>query len=301
MHTDLFQALLDRENPRGHPLLSALLYVFCPAAARWWLAGAEPILPFDPVWQAMQDLASGEKLGVHLKRMGLEDLQEEIKLYINQVATARKDHGDILAPELLPSFTGGRLALSRRFGSSNGIKNLGGNWQNLFVYVRAWAFLSQDWRLNMGIPGDASYFLKVEKVALALPEIRIPARLEALVWRLPLGHVTEIRIGLLVSNGEQDLLRFALLRLSSPAGGQPWPTPPQVFALDRSTGQAWHADLPLPDKKVPELVRQISALAKNGPYPPLNAFRQPSLCKECGYRHLCFEKSILTPHALSMI
>jgi hypothetical protein len=43
MYTDLFTALVDRENPRGHPLLAALLYAFCPATARWWLAGAVPV------------------------------------------------------------------------------------------------------------------------------------------------------------------------------------------------------------------------------------------------------------------
>ena len=68
MYTDLFLALLNRGNARGHPILSALLYAFCPAAARWWLAGAEPTIPFDPVWQSLQDLASGGTLLVHLNR-----------------------------------------------------------------------------------------------------------------------------------------------------------------------------------------------------------------------------------------
>ena len=50
MYTDLFLALQDPQNPRGHPVLAALLYAFCPAAARWWLAGADPEQIFDPVW-----------------------------------------------------------------------------------------------------------------------------------------------------------------------------------------------------------------------------------------------------------
>ena len=33
MYTDLFIALLERRNPRKHPLLSALLYEFCPQAS----------------------------------------------------------------------------------------------------------------------------------------------------------------------------------------------------------------------------------------------------------------------------
>ena len=48
MHTDLFFSLLNRENRRGHPILAAMLYSFCPAAARWWIAGADPQPPFDP-------------------------------------------------------------------------------------------------------------------------------------------------------------------------------------------------------------------------------------------------------------
>jgi hypothetical protein len=35
MYTDLFIALLNRKNAREHPILSAILYAFCPAAARW--------------------------------------------------------------------------------------------------------------------------------------------------------------------------------------------------------------------------------------------------------------------------
>ena len=34
MHTDLFRALIDDDNPRGHPLLAGLLYAFCPAEER---------------------------------------------------------------------------------------------------------------------------------------------------------------------------------------------------------------------------------------------------------------------------
>ncbi len=48
MYTDLFAALLNRENRRGHPILSALLYSFCPAAARWWIEGADPQPPLRP-------------------------------------------------------------------------------------------------------------------------------------------------------------------------------------------------------------------------------------------------------------
>ena len=70
MYTDLFMALLDKENPRGHPILAALTYAFCPAAARWWLAGVDPVIPFDPLWQALEDLVSGSTLKEALSSYG---------------------------------------------------------------------------------------------------------------------------------------------------------------------------------------------------------------------------------------
>src|SRR5512142_2622879 len=100
MHSDLFLALLNRKNPRGHPILSAMLYTFCPAAARWWLAGADPTPPFDPVLQSLKDLASGGTLLEHLKCYGFENLIDDIKEYVQEVQTYRSQH-PIQAPETL--------------------------------------------------------------------------------------------------------------------------------------------------------------------------------------------------------
>lgn len=300
MYTDLFLALLNRKNPRGHPILSALAYAFCPAAARWWLAGAEPNLPFDPVWQSLQDLTSGGTLLDHLTRYGFGGLMEEIKEYVEEVRAYRSQH-PIQAPETLPLFRGGKIPAGRRFGSQNAINNLGGDWRNLFIYVRTWAYLSQDWRIGMRIERDTEYILSSEKVFLTLPTIRIPLQLDTWIWKVPVGHVLEIKIGLLVQRAEQDQLRFSLLRRSSPAGNQPWPNTPTVFALDRESGEAQHFDQTLADKDLERVVQSLSDLAKNGPHPPLNALSQPSICKNCGYKNLCFEKNFLSPHSLSTL
>lgn len=55
MYTDLFLALLNRHNARGHPILSALVYAFCPMAAHWWLVrraeefnGGHPVVGVTP-------------------------------------------------------------------------------------------------------------------------------------------------------------------------------------------------------------------------------------------------------------
>lgn len=299
MHTDLFRALLHRKNPRGHPILSALAYAFCPAAARWWLAGADPIPPFDPIWQCLQDLTSGGTLADHLNRYGFGGLMDEIKKYVQEVKAYRALH-PIQAPELLPLFRGGSIPAGMRFGSQNAINNLGGDWRNLFVYVRTWAFLSQDWRRGIGIAQDMEFTLASEVVALTLTGVRLPVQFEAWVWKVSVGHVKETRIGLLTQNDEQDPLRFALLARCNPLGDQPWPNTPLVFALDRDTGEVKNHDPTVDEKDLEPLVSSLAALAKKGPHPPLNALHHPIACHPCGYQHLCFEKHTLSQHALRL-
>ena len=300
MHTDLFSALLNRENRRGHPILAAMLYSFCPTAARWWVAGADPKPAFDPVWQAIKDWNPKTNLSEKLRGYGLGDVLDVVKKYVKSVDEYRFQHSNVRAPELLPFFSGGEFPLNRRFALESSIQNLGGDWKNLFIYARTWAFLLEDWRA--GVFADRStrdYSLKVETVFLTLPDCRQPVHFETLVWQAQTGHVTEVRIGLLVQNGEHDLLRFALLGLSSPQGDRPWPNLPLVYALGRESGEAKLADLPVSSKEFPKLVRQLAEAAKDGPYPPLNALQRSSDCKGCGYQHLCYHNSNLTPHLLS--
>ena len=297
MYTDLFLALLNRKNARGHPILSALLYAFCPTAARWWLVGADPTPPFDPVWKSLEDLASGETLLEFLIKYDFDNLIEEVRAYIREVEEYRRQHS-VCAPELMPIFRGGKISVSRRYGSQNAIDNLGGDWRNLNTYVRTWAFLSQDWRINMKIERDSGYQLTGEKVCLTLPFTHLPVQFDTWIWKVPVGHVTETKIGALVSNGEQDQLRFSLLRRCTTIGKQPWPNTPILFALDRETGATSHFDQVLSDRDLEKMVQSLSNLAKKGPHPPLNALRQPSICKQCGYQQLCFERNFISQHAL---
>jgi hypothetical protein len=298
MYTDLFLALLNRKNAREHPILSAMLYAFCPTAARWWLVGADPTPPFDPVWKSLEDLSSGETLLEFLIKYGFDNLIEEIRAYIREVEEYRSQHSNLCAPELMPLFRGGKISVSRRYGSQNAIENLGGDWRNLNIYVRTWAFLSQDWRTSMLIERNSGYSLTSEKVCLTLPGVRLPVQFDTWIWKVPVGHVIETKIGALVSNGEQDQLRFALLRRCTTMGKQPWPNTPTLFALDRETGTASHFDQVLSDRDLEKMVQSLSNLAKKGPHPPLNALRQPSICKQCGYQQLCFERNFISQHAL---
>ena len=297
MYTDLFLALLNRKNARGHPILSAMLYSFCPTAARWWLVGADPTPPFDPVWKSLEDLATGETLLEFLIKYDFENLIEEVRTYIHEVEEYRRQH-PVSAPELMPIFRGGKISVSRRYGSQNAINNLGGDWRNLNIYIRTWAFLSQDWRINMKIERDSGYQMMSEKVCLTLPGLNLPVQFDSWVWKVPVGHVTETKIGALVSNGEQDQLRFSLFKRCTTMGKQPWPNTPILYALDRETGAISHFDQLLSDRDLEKMVQSLSNLAKKGPHPPLNALRQPSLCKQCGYQQLCFEKNTISQHAL---
>jgi hypothetical protein len=235
-----------------------------------------------------------------LTRYGFENLINDIHEYIHEVDQYREHH-PVQAPELLPLFRGGKIEMARRFGSQNAINNLGGDWRNLFIYVRTWVFLSQDWRIGLKIDRTSNYSLSGEKVNLLLPFTRLPVQLDTWVWRIPVGHVTETKIGLLVLRMEQDQLRFALMRHCHPLGEQPWQNTPIIFALDRESGEADHFEQTLLDDDLERVVKSLSNLAKNGPHPPLNAFRQPSICRKCGYQHLCFEKKQISLHALSTL
>lgn len=299
MHTDLFSALLNNENRRGHPILSAMLYSFCPTAARWWIAGADPEPPFDPVWQAVKDWDPKISLTERLNRYGLGDAVYDAKKYVDAIDSYRFHNKKLRAPELLPTFKSNEFPGHRKFGSQNGIRNLGGNWDNLFIYARTWAILLVDWRTGMDISTDSTFRLKIETVALTLPDYRQPVHFEALVWYLQIGHVREARIGVLIQDGELDLLRFGLLSRSNPQGDHPWPNLPQIYALDRETGEVKRAKLPVSNREFPKLVEQLAKAAKEGPYPPLNALQRSSVCKGCGYQHFCYHNSNLTPHLLS--
>ena len=45
---------------KQNPIVSALLYDFCPGAAHWYVRGAEPDEVFDVVWKAFEDYATGK-------------------------------------------------------------------------------------------------------------------------------------------------------------------------------------------------------------------------------------------------
>jgi hypothetical protein len=296
MYTDLFLALKDTHNPRGHPILAALLYAFCPAAARWWLAGAEPEQVFDPVWQALTDRAGGKTLKEVLAGYGFETLLSDVKLYVEQVEAFRRLHPGVAAPELLPTFDGGHLELAKRFGLKDAIDKLGKRWENFFAYIRAWAFLTSDWEAEIRF-FDAPDLADC-RLMLSLAGTRRPVRYPAWIWHDRVGHGVRVVIGLLKNGREQDVLRFALARLAGPEGEKPWPVQPEVWAIDRESGKAEPVDLHLPTERLAPTVTRLAQLAREGPYPPLEALASPERCRFCGFTAQCYAKGELSPLAL---
>ncbi|MEA3351165.1 MAG: hypothetical protein U9Q82_11125 [Chloroflexota bacterium] len=300
-YSDLFSAILDDDNPRGHPILAALLYAFCPAAARWWMAGAEPVPLFDPVWQALSDAAGGRsinkignspELGTMKDALNRYRMAEEVPLqkavdYIDQVEAYRRNHHDIVAPELYPSFPKHRFNVSDRFGLHRAIANMGGDWNNFFVYIRTWAFLIEDWEIALRLEPPAVQ--QHIRVGLTLPSIRRPAWFPVMVWSKQYEHSIRIMIGLLVRDLQQDALRFSLIQQTGmPIGNKPWPSPPELWAFDRVTGEADTYDPVIPTDALSGVVKKLARMAENGPYPPLGALKNTSLCHHCGYTAQCF-------------
>lgn len=298
MYTDLFRALRNPQNPRGHPILAALLYAFCPAAARWWIAGADPVVPFDPVWRALEDLSGSDKtLKDALEEHGFGGLIEDVKAYIAKITAYRKRHPEVVAPERLPLFTGGRIELSKRHLFHAAIQKLDGNWENFFTYIRTWAFIIGDWEAEMRFFTPAT--LELQELSLIVSGVRRSINFPAWVWGAKVGRANRIVAGLLVSHGQRDPLRFLLAQQSSPQGDQPWASPLEIWAVDPLRGSAEPFGGALEAVYLAKTIERLAYLAKNGPHPPLVALNQSQKCAQCGYQAQCYQNKHINQLALN--
>ena len=298
MFTDLFRALRNPQNPRGHPILAALLYAFCPAAARWWIAGADPVIPFDPVWQALEDLSSSDKtLKDALDGYGFSGLTEDVKAYIAKIKAYRKRHPEVLAPERLPLFSGGRIELSKRHLFHAAIQKLDGNWEYFFTYIRTWAFIVGDWENEIRFFTQAA--LELQELGLIVSGVRRSVYFPAWVWTAQDGRASRIVAGLMVSHGQSEQLRFLLAQHSSPQGDQPWPSPLEVWAIGPLRGSAEPFGGVLEAEHLGKTIERLAQLAKNGPHPPIVALNQPWKCRWCGYQAQCYQDKHINQLALN--
>jgi hypothetical protein len=305
--TDLFCALLDKNNAgsRGHPIFAALLYAFCPMAAKWWLNGADPIVPYDVVWEAAADFASGISLKDALERREVADLLGHAKKYIKEVEKRRKTH-PYRSSELSPLFTGEEIEVTARAGYQAAFdKHFGGNWRNVLRYVRAWALTIPDWRGDAGIqPGEDEYKFTSFSVALSVPRLnRRTLEWPAWGWRVKKGYAQRIVMGMMVNDNLQDQIRFALATTSNgyfvdrPQKDKerrevvPWEVVPHVYSLDRQVGWARPLNALFDVEKLVAAIPSIAAVAEKGACPPLGALSNYKKCEHCGFENLCFTKS----------
>jgi len=305
-YTDLFRAVRDPRNAgsRGHPVFSALLYTFCPIAAKWWLNGADPSIPYDVVWDAASDFASGITLKDALEKREVPDLIGHVKKYIRDVTSYRRNY-NYRASELSPLFQGEEIEVTARTGYQAAFdKYFGGDWRNVLRFVRAWAFTIPDWRGDANIqPGKGEYEFKSVNVAFNFPRSnRITLEWPAWIWRIKNGHALQIVVGLMVHDNLQDQLRFALavksngyyLHYSEDDKEKrkvvPWEATPAIYCLDRQAGWAKPFNANFDVEKLVASILNIAVVAEKGACMPLGALSHNKRCEHCGFQAQCFTK-----------
>lgn len=288
---DLFLALQEERNQRGHPLLAGLLYAFCPRAARWWTAGADPELPTDPIWLALEDMAAGLSLGRALKQHGLASLVDSAKEYVKTARRYRRNHPDIAAPEATAFFdevrgrpvpVEGKLRLKKA-------EQFGG-WSGYYEYLRTYAFLFEDWTDALNMPNTAT----VHKIRLSLRVKYGNKTVQPVSWptwmwtsRGPREVVTALAF-----EGNQDYLRFSLFADADRRDGK-WKGRPEIWVLHQN-GEAQAYQPALSAKGVRTLLEWADTLVHRGPYLPVGAMTAPHRCGACGFRTYCWEDDAMT-------
>jgi hypothetical protein len=309
--TDLFRALLDEWNRkpgcREHPILLSLLYTYCPIAAKWWMSGADPIVPYDVVWDAASELAGRTTLKAVIEARGLRDLHGHVKKYIKSVDAYRNSPTtNYRGSELSPLFHGDAIEVTARFGLTAIFdKYFGGDWRNVMRFVRAWAFIIPDWRGDCGIqPGKCEFVFNSLSVALSVPRLTWRTiAWPAWVWRVSTGLARQVVLGLIVNEGVQDALRFALVARSPgyfkdvEEGGEMkrklvrWEAAPYLFALERRLGSAEPFRSNFDVEKLAASVPDLATVARKGACPPFGLLSNSKKCEHCGYRQLCLLKN----------
>jgi hypothetical protein len=290
MHTDIFHALLDERNrqARGNPILPALLYAYCPAAAGWWLAGERPEPVFDVIWQVLEDYVAGKTLkeallDYEIGEAALPDIEE----YIGQISTYRMNH-PMSSPECSPLFPGGRFEPSHRLGSQVGIQRMGG-WNQVLEYARVWAFLLYDWQSRMKISPNVELVIEKEWLALRAPGVRKAAYFPVWIWKENFEGTKRNHIGLFVEDGRgHDQLRFALVQSADRVGDKRWKTPPLVFGLQRQSGETELFRAIFPQEELLNMILPLGEPAAQRQIFPLQALRNPQACLTCAFRKKCY-------------
>ena len=293
MSKDLF-ILAKETQGRSNPIVTALLYAYCPAAAHWYVRNRPVNDVFYLVWKALEDYATGRTLVECLTEYGLSTVIPEIKHYIEQVELFRRRHTDgVPAPETTILFKSGKRADST-FGIQSQLENLGGSWNNVLEYVRIWAFVIRDWKTSMKLPSGENVRREFKKfiVSPSAPGVysRLRVHFPVWGWEVTVGRARSVYLGLLVSNRKQDVLRFALINNSDLVGDKPGQDGqrPYLYALDQVSGEADDMNLAIDHESALKMVIPMYQTARIGPDFPLGALQGHDKCRSCGYSRICF-------------
>jgi hypothetical protein len=277
---------------KQNPIVSALLYDFCPAAAHWYVRGAAPEEVFDVVWKAFEDYATGKKFREVMEGYGLTTMIPEIRKFIAAVEDCRSRYSkDGPSPELTHDLG---VTFSSQFGLQNQLNDLGGTLGELKHYIRVWRFLMGDWKTRMKIdqkPTSQRIF-QLFRVSLSAPGVvqsNLRVHLPVWGWEVRIGAARRIYLGLLVPNRKQHPLRFALVHGADRADDQKWPNHgrPDLWALDRDTGAA--EPIIVRSEAVLNLIPRWHNEAQFGRNRPVG-LDGIETCHFCGYRILCYGK-----------
>jgi hypothetical protein len=277
---------------KQNPIVSALLYDFCPAAAHWYVRGAEPEDVFDVVWKAFEDYATGQQFSQVAQAYGITTMLPEIRKYIAAVVDCRSRYSkDGPSPEIThdlgPTF-------GSQFGLQNQLNHLGGTLGGLKHYIRVWRFLMGDWKtcMKMDQKNTSQRIFQLFTVSLSAPGVvqsNLRVHMPVWGWEVRTGQVRRVYLGLLVSNRKQHPLRFALVHGADRADEKKWPNHgrPDLWALDRDTGVA--EPIIVKSEAILKLIPRWHHEAQYGRNRPVG-LDDKGPCGFCGYRTVCYGK-----------
>jgi hypothetical protein len=290
-HTDLFRAILENKT-RGHPILKTLLFIYCPMAVRWWLNGTDPAVPYDPVWDAMTELASGVTLKQVLERRGFSEMIEVVKKYIVTVTAYQRIHPAGF-PEPSQVFPGTEKTLAPCGYQNETNCFFGGDFRNVELFVRTWAFTLPKWRTEAGIPPGSRFV--VEKLAFHFPGADFkPIIWPAWSWVITTDPIRTI-VGLLVNENNQNQLLFALavygvLHADKNRNINVRGHLPDIFSLDRTSYRARPFQASFDPEKLVNILPDISRTIRVADCLPMAAINNPGQCLKCGFHFCCYTK-----------
>ncbi len=291
MSKDIF-ILAKQMAGKNNPIVSALLYDFCPAAAHWYVRGAEPDDVFDVVWKSFEDYATGKTFRAVMEEYGLTTMLPEMRKYWYAVEECRSRYSkDGKSPELTHGLG---TVFSSQFGLQNQLNALGGTLVELQHYIRIWRFLMDDWQadIKMDQKDTTQRIFQLFTVSLSAPGVvqsNLRVHMPVWGWEVRTGQVRRVYLALLVSNRKQHPLRFALVNAADRADEKKWPNNgrPELWALDRDTGAA--EPIIVKSEAILNLIPRWHDEAQFGRNRPVG-LDDKETCRFCGYRALCYGK-----------